>query len=131
MKQIEKIIQCTDEYLTKYVLKEIELIKILLNIPTKDDIYFLGYSKGLNCFLYKNKVIISAHNCEKEKNNKFIVDSMTISGLYVITLLKEYPHTSEEVIFETIKQGDYTYDVEDFLNWIDIPSTINIDIDLP
>ncbi len=102
-----------------------------MNIPTKDDIYFLGYSKGLNCFLYKDKVIISAHNCEKEKNNNFIVDSMTISGLYVITLLKEYPHTSEDIIFETIKQGDYTYNVEDFLNWIDMPSSINIDIDLP
>jgi len=58
MKQLDKIRKSKDTYLTKYVFKQMEMIKTILNIPKNSRIYFLYYSRGLDCFLFKNKIII-------------------------------------------------------------------------
>ena len=131
MKQLDKIRKSKDTYLTKYVFKQMEMIKTILNIPKNSRIYFLYYSRGLDCFLFKNKIIISNWSCERDEHKNHIVDSMKVTDLYVITLLKEYPKTNEDIIFETIKQGEKQYTIDNFLNWIDMPSIINGEIDLP
>ena len=131
MKKLEKIRKYKDKYLTKYVFKQIELIKEILNISKNLRIYYLDYSRGFAHFLFKNKIIISLWSCELDEHKDCIVDSMKITDLYVITLLKEYPKTNEDIIFETIKHGKNQYTIDDFLDWIDSPSAINVDVDLP
>lgn len=102
-----------------------------MNVPKNLRIYFLCYSREFNYFLYKNKVIISSWNCERDEHKDFIVDTMRITDLFVITMLKEYPKSDNDIIFETIIQGENSYTIEHFLNWIDMPSTINVDVDMP
>ena len=128
--KLEKIRQNKDKYLTKYVFKQIELIKEELKIPSNARIYYLGYSHYFNYFLYKNKVIISVFDCDRNIYD-CVLETLKLTDLYVITLLNEYPKTCSDIIFETVKQGEKAYTSEDFLNWIDMPSMINVEIDLP
>ncbi len=128
--KLEKIRQNKDKYLTKYVFKQIELIKSELKLPLNARIYYLCYSNWFNYFLYKNKVIISIFDCDRNIYDCNL-ESLKLTDLYVITLLNEYPKTCSDIIFETVKQGEKAYIPEDFLNWIDMPSEINVEVDLP
>ena len=131
-KKLEKLRKSKDTYLTKYVFKQIELIKEILNIPKNSRIYFLGYSRGFNYFLYKNKVIISSWNCERDIKQDYIVDTMEITDLYTIALPREeYPYTNNWVEFRTIKQTTNSHGVGKFMGMCTYPSIITIEVDSP
>ena len=132
MKKLDKIRKSKDTYLTKYVFKQIELIKEILNIPKNSRIYFLGYSRGFNYFLYKNKVIISSWNCERDIKQDYIVDTMEITDLYTIALPREeYPYTNNWVEFRTIKQTTNSHGVGKFMGMCTYPSIITVEVDSP
>ena len=129
--KLVKIKKSKDTHLTKFVFKQIELIKEILEIPKNARIYFLGYIMGLNYFLFKNKVIVSAWSCKRDEHKNCIVNTMEITDLYAITLLKEHPKNNDDIIFHIVKRDKLEYSRLEFLNWIEAPSTINVEIDLP
>ena len=129
--KLDKIKKSKDTHLTKFVFKQIELIKEILEIPKNSRIYFLGYIMGLNYFLFKNKVIVSAWSCKHDEHKNCIVNTMEITDLYAITLLKEHPKNNDDIIFHIVKRDKLEYSRLEFLNWIDAPSIINVEIDLP
>jgi len=46
-------------------------------------------------------------------------------------LLKEHPKNNDDIIFHIVKRDKLEYSRLEFLNWIETPSTINVEIDLP
>ena len=131
-KKLEKLRKSKDTHLTKFVFKQIELIIEILEIPKNTRVYFLGYSREFNYFLYKNKVIISSWNCERDIKQDYIVDTMEITDLYTIALPREeYPYTNNWVEFRTIKQTTNSHGVGKFMGMCTYPSIITVEVDSP
>ena len=121
-----------DKYLAKPSIIEKKLLKKLLKLNRKARLLYLGYFYSYNFFLYKNIIIISLCNADRDKNSNWILKTLSIENCYTITLLKEYPKTFDDIEFKTIVENDsYTYPVKHFLEWIDRPSDLTVNIDLP
>ena len=121
-----------DKYLAKPSIIEKKLLKKLLKLNRKARLLYLGYFYSYNFFLYKNIIIISLCNADRDKNSNWILKTLSIENCYTITLLKEYPKTFDDIEFKTIVENDsYNYPVKHFLEWIDRPSDLTVNIDLP
>ena len=121
-----------DKYLTKPSIIEKKLLKKLLKLNRKARLLYLGYFYCYNFYLYENTVIISLCDADRAKNGYWNLKTLTIVNCYTITLLKEYPKTSDDIEFKTIVENNsYTYHVEHFLEWIDRPCNLTENIDLP
>ena len=119
----------TDEHYTKYVFKEIDLIKEQCQI--NDPIFFLGYFYFGQVFLSGNSIYVSNYHIEY-KDHEPILETMVLTELYEIELLKDYPKTSDDLTIKTILSNDkQKFNADKFLFWIDEPCDINHEIDTP
>ena len=121
-----------DKYLVKISIVEKKLLRKLSKLNKNVRLFYLGYFYCYNFYLYKNTVIISLCNADRDKNSNWNLKTLSIENCYTITLLKEYPKTFDDIEFKTIVENDsYTYPVKHFLEWIDRPCNLTQNIDQP
>lgn len=113
--------------------KEISLIKKKCNLKNTDVMYFLGHYMWHEMFLCKEKLYVACVFCEYDDNKHKIISTMDFNGLYKITLHKDYPKALKDITFEPIiiKDPRNTFTPDNFFDWIDMPSEINTEVDLP
>ena len=121
-----------DKYLAKPSIAEKRLLKKLLKLNKNTRLFYLGYFYCYNFYLYKNTVIISLCDADRDKNGYWDFKTLKIVNCYTITLLKEYPKTTDDIEFKIIAEtSNYTYPVTHFLDWIDRPCNLTQNIDQP
>ena len=121
-----------DKYLAKISIVEKKLLRKLLKLNKNVRLFYLGYFYCYNFYLYKNTVIISLCDADRDKNGYWDLKTLTIVNCYTITLLKEYPKTTDDIEFKVkVETSNYTYPVTHFLDWIDRPSDLTVNINLP
>ena len=121
-----------DTEFTKYVFREIDLIKEKCCISHNIPIYFLGYFYFAQIFLCSGKIYCANVGMEYAENREPIVDTMVLTELYEITLLKDYPITIDDIEVKTIITNENpNFSIDKFLFWIDEPCDINSEIDSP
>ena len=130
--RLKKIKQLEDKYLTKYIIQEKTILRKLLNLDASIEIFYLGYFYSKDFFLYKDKILISDWTIQHNKNNKDDEKTIKITECYSITLLKEYPQNISDIDFKVILIPiNNFFTTNNFLEWIDRPSNITEEIDLP
>ena len=123
--------QSDTEY-TKYVFREIDLIKEKCGISQDIPIYFLGYFYFAQIFLANGKIYCANVDMEYSETREPIIDTMVLTELYEITLFKDYPKTIEDIEVKTIISNENpNFSIDKFLFWIDEPCDINLEIDAP
>lgn len=128
--KLKNIKENKDNYLTKYVLHEIKLIKKHFKLPKNSKIYYLGYYNSREYFLYNNFVFVVAWVETLEE---------TLKEFYAINLLKDFPQSENDieftVIIDKIKNQDskiyQPYTAKDFLIWINQPCNLTDNVDVP
>lgn len=115
----------------KFYFRLMELIKSTCNIPQPENMFYFGWVYYLgNVFLCSGKIYIA----RTDKDGYFIdedaANSVKLTDLRVITLLKDYPKSEKDIVVKTILSGE-DFKVEDFLFWADSPCDINTAIDAP
>jgi hypothetical protein len=120
-----------DTFFTKYVFRQIDLIKTQLNLPSNAEFFYLGIHQQRDFYLNRNQIYVI--NCYSHLPFYEInLDTLTPKELYCITLLTPYPKNLNEIKFDVVIGHDkYSYTAEDFLDWIDSPCDITKEIDLP
>jgi len=131
-RQLKKLKRDKDNYSNNYIFNLIKLIKSEFGIAGNERVYFLGYYNTFNYFLYHNQIFVTAWDCQRDNKNNFLTETMFLTCLYKVTLLKNYPKRKKDIEFEIIKDSnDLKYKAKDFLEWIDEPSQITVSVDLP
>ena len=123
-----------DKNYTKYAFKTSNLIKSECKILQSATMFFLGYFYFGQIFLCNGKIYISNTEFEYDKNREPIADTMTLTELNEIVLLKDYPKIENDIKIKTIiatNNSSLTDIVDNFLNWIDEPCDLNEEIDNP
>lgn len=125
--------QIGDSEYRKYLETEVELIKKHCNIGPQDTVYFLCHHKWKEIFLINGIIYISRVSYELKENKHINLSSMDFVELYKISLFKDCQKTLKDIAFEVIvlKDPRYTFTPDEFFDWIDMPSEINIEIDNP
>lgn len=114
---------------TEFIFKVMDLVKDYCQI--KEPIYFLGYFYSGGVFL-NNGTIYIAKTEYQYKDHRPVIETITLSELHEIKLLKEYPKVKEDIEFKTLIAAKESYcTVDNFLFWIDEPCDINDDVDAP
>lgn len=123
-----------DTQYTKYVFKEWDLIKKTCVIPSNSCMFFLGYFYFGHIFLSNEKIYISNFDIKYSNDKTPILDTMSLTELYEITLLKDYPKTINDIVLHEIITSAY-FEKKAFINkilqWIDEPCDLNEIIDNP
>lgn len=126
-----------DDYVTKYVLKEMELIKKHFCFRKNTRLFYLGYYNHREYFLHNNYVFITAWNAER-KNDEIDVNTLYFTEFYSVKMLNNFPKTINDVEFAEITDSidhkvEYypKYTVEDFLVWITQPCNLTDEVDVP
>lgn len=108
-----------DKYLAKPSIVEKRLLKKLLKLNENARLFYLGYFYSYNFYLFNNIVIISLCDADRDKNGYWDLKTLELVNCYTITLLKEFPKTTDDIKFKTIIENhSYTYPVTYFLELI-------------
>ena len=118
---------------TQFLAKEIALIKKQCNINEAETVYFLCHHKWKQIFLINGIIYVANVTCELDKNRHRVISSMNLVELYKIKLYNKYPKTLKDISFEVVilKDPRFTFQPDEFFDWIDMPSEINEAVDLP
>ena len=118
---------------TESVNKTIQLIKSTVGLTDNAPFYLLSWYRFRQIYLSHNTIYIASIKFEYTKDNTPILETLRLSELYSIKLLKEYPKSIDDIEFKVINHEDnkYCFTPEQFLNWIDEPSDINTEVDMP
>ena len=121
--------KASDTHYSIYVFKEMDLIKE--HCKSCETMFFLGYFYFGQVFLSKNKIYVANYDIQCKENTP-VADTMTLSELYEITLLKDYPKSEKDLSVKTIISSEKSkFSVDKFLFWVDAPCDINQEIDAP
>lgn len=134
-KKLKTILKNTgDIKYTKFILKQIELIKKACNVPKSEQMYFLTWEFYWNCvFCCKDTVYTCEVNYNDGNYNEMNLDNMELVSLYKIRLLKEFPKTVNDIEYSIILEKDEKRRTtpEAFLDWLEVPCGLNEKIDNP
>ena len=122
-----------DEHYTKYVFKEIDLIKKECKISQSSAAFFLGYFYFGQIFFIDGKVYVASSEMNSNPYQQLDISTMVLSELFEIKLLKKYPKTIAEIDVKAIiaNPTENNFSADKFLNWIDEPCDITVEVDLP
>lgn len=125
--KLEQIKNCKDEYCTQFTFNLIKILKKECNLPNNVRLFCLSYRNLVYYFFYKNIVFaVSGITVENKKEIK------NIDCIYKIILLKNTPISVDDIEVEVVKSNsDNKYSLENFLDFLNSPSNITEDIDLP
>lgn len=125
--KLKKIKADKDEYCTEFTFSIMKILKKEFNLPSNAKIYYLGYKNWFIYFLYKNIIfVVYGLFCENKKI------ASNIQDIYKITLLNNQPKSVNDFKFEVVKShSDLKYSEKKFLNFLNTPSNITEEIDLP
>ena len=135
--KLKEIKSKKDTYLTKYVFKQMELIKKHFNLPKNTHMFYLGYYNWREYLLCKDTVFViswDADLIDDEVNS----ETMSFREFYSIKLLKSFPKTPKDVEWTEINdiidhKLEYypKYCVNDFLIWLTQPCNLTDNVDIP
>lgn len=129
---IKTIKRNVDTDYTKYVFREIDLIKDKLRQDKAGNIFFLGYFHFGQVILIDGSLIVANIYTGQTGGVMPDVADMKLTELHRIRLLKEYPVSPEDIECEIIiANKENIFSIEKFLFWIDEPCDITYEIDVP
>lgn len=115
----------------KFYFRLMDLIKSTCNIPPSEKMFYLGWVYYLgNVFLCDGKIFVVRTDKDGYCIDEDAANSVKLTNLRVVTLLKDYPKNEKDIIVKTILSGE-DFNIDDFLFWIDAPCDINTAIDVP
>lgn len=115
----------------KFYFRLMELIKSRCNIPQSENMFYFGWVYYLgNVFLCGGKIFVVRTDKDGYFIDEDVANSVKLTDLRVVTLLKDYPKNEKDIIVKTILSGE-DFKVEDFLFWADSPCDINTAVDAP
>jgi hypothetical protein len=114
-----------DTHYTKYVFKEMDLIKEKLYIPKNDLIFFIGYFYFGQVFLHNQKVYVANTKMEHTETREPIVDTMVLSELYEIRT--DNYEINAIIKSENFNKDDFIQNI--FIPWSEQPCDLNYEID--
>lgn len=111
---------------TESIYKTIESIKSAVELNDNYPFYLLCWYKFGQIYLHNGTIYAIRTELEPNENLKPV-------ELYSITLTKNYPKKSSDIDFKTIINTNKISFIssDSFLQWIDEPSEINEEIDMP
>ena len=115
----------------KFYFRLMELIKSRCNISQSENMFYLGWVYYLgNVFLCGGKIFVARTDKDCCYIDENAANSVKLTDLRVVTLLKDYPKNEKDIIVKTILSGE-DFNADDFLFWADAPCDINTTVDAP
>lgn len=124
-----------DKHYTKYVFREMDLIKENISIDRSAVMFFIGYFYFGQIFFSNGKIYIANVQMDFDEYREPVVETMYLTELHGIRLLKDYPKVASDVDIKTIIKSKNFNQIEFiqniFIPWIDEPCDWNYQIDNP
>ncbi len=122
----------SDTQYTKYVFKTVDLIKSMVNLSSDYPFYLLSWHKSRQIFLNNKKLYVAKTEFDYDEKHNPILESAKLTELSEIKLYYDSKAILADIDIDIIIRNDEgSLWFEDIMPWLEEPSEINREVDLP